>query len=364
MESAWTMKDIVQTIAAVFQGLGSFSIVVGILIYRHQRKTALESEARQRSLALQSERQANRSRLTEAYMNVHAYILHSQENIKLIEELLRRGHDYVELRNGEMTRAIELIYLKLNAFYLEWNYRNTYDQDLNEFYKTFDHAMRGFATTTDKNFEKIVEHFADIFSDFPNKFLEDIVGRLNSLRDRPVKPELNLIYLGDTNDAVDWFCQHANNIESVDNTIFYRYTDERRQVYTAEAMPRYVDTIKMNLRNRCIWTDLFTNDQRDAAEEFFVSLSDDQRMYYRSRVIKSDLSKTPLLQVLILRYRHDRKAVLFGWGFPNGKETNVYLSTGKETVEYFEDYFDSLMVDSEAVHSLPYGALFRSKRDM
>src|ERR1700744_5228997 len=129
--ASWTTKDIAQTAAVIFQGS---SFLSAIFIYRHQRKSAARTKMRQQAALLASEKQENRSRLTEAYMRVHAYILSSQENIDLMEGLLRRGHNYVDLtRHGEMTRAIELIYLKLNAFFLEWNYRKTYVLDMKEF---------------------------------------------------------------------------------------------------------------------------------------------------------------------------------------------------------------------------------------
>ena len=38
-------------------------------------------------------------------------------------------------RPEKMTSAIELIYLRLNSFLLEWNYRRTYGEDMGEFYK-------------------------------------------------------------------------------------------------------------------------------------------------------------------------------------------------------------------------------------
>ena len=124
-------------------------------------------------------------------MNVHAHILANPENITVAEDLLKRGAGYVPLvsggiRHGEITRAIELLYMKLNSFFLEWNYRKIYG-NMEELHKTFDHAMRGFATNPDPNFKPILDHFRDIFNDFPDEFMDEVYGRLIHLRDTDVK---------------------------------------------------------------------------------------------------------------------------------------------------------------------------------
>jgi hypothetical protein len=127
----------VQAVLPLFQGLSSLGVIVSIFIYLHQRRAASKAEASQRAAALEaeirqraaaaeerqrdairsSEQQANRSRLTEAYMNAHAYILQNPDNVGTAERLIRRGAGYVQFdREGGITRAIELLYLKLNWF--------------------------------------------------------------------------------------------------------------------------------------------------------------------------------------------------------------------------------------------------------
>nr|WP_294511400.1 hypothetical protein [uncultured Rhodopila sp.] len=102
MTEVWTIKDWFQIGANVFQALGIFGIIATIWIYRHQSEAGRKSEM-----------QANRSRLTEAYMSVHAAILSQPANINIAAKLIRRGYDvFGDQRLDEMTVAIELMYLR------------------------------------------------------------------------------------------------------------------------------------------------------------------------------------------------------------------------------------------------------------
>ena len=200
MNAIWAIWDglslpNVQAILSILQALGSLGVFVSIFTYVHQRRTTLRAEERQRAATAvaeerqrasirSSEQQANRSRLTEAYMSVHAHILRmNSPTINLVEQMIKRGEGYVDLtRHGEMTAAIEILYMKLNAFFLEWHYRNLYG-DMDELDKTFDHAMRGLAKNSDPRFKPFVEHFDKIFADFPDAFRYKIHDRLIAMRD-------------------------------------------------------------------------------------------------------------------------------------------------------------------------------------
>jgi hypothetical protein len=175
-----TLFNWVQMITSVIQAVGSLSIVVVFWMYKNQRKAALESE-----------RQANRARLTEAYMTYHRAIVSDKDNIRIYARMIRRGYDVFDPQSSEFedaTRAIELLYLRLNAFFLEWSYRNAYsldsNNDQNEFLRTFDHAMKGLVTNDDPQSRLIVANFEHLFEDFPRKFMTLICSRLRDLKKR------------------------------------------------------------------------------------------------------------------------------------------------------------------------------------
>ena len=166
----------------------------------------------------------------------------------------------------------------------------------------------------------------------------------------------DLQYLKDTATAVNWFCKNCADLQSVDNTIFYRFAVDRRQRYTNSSISKFVASIKAAIDDGCTWTDVVTADQRSASEDFYETLTPQQKGHYTSAFIDTNL---PLLQMMLLRYNEGPSAVLFGWGFVGGTKTTVYVSHGQETVEYFTDYFEALWSKSRELHTptaIPQGA--------
>jgi len=182
MSSLWQFlaSEQAHAVESLISSLSALGVLVSVLAYLHSRKAA-EKAAKDSVIA---EQQANRSRLTEVYMSVHAHILRMEpSNVPLLEQMIRRGQGYVKLTgDGHMTVAIELLYMKLNAFFLEWHYRKLYG-DMGELDRTIDHAMRGLATNPDPKFEPFVTNFCEIFADFPDEFRFKVYDRLISIRD-------------------------------------------------------------------------------------------------------------------------------------------------------------------------------------
>ena len=166
------------------------------------------------------------------------------------------------------------------------------------------------------------------------------------------KPELDLRYLGDSPDAVEWFCNNSSGLTAVSNTVFLRTANEEL-LYTNTQMPKYEDRIKNILKTEnCHWRDLATQNQVHVMDSFRRNLSADQVRKHTYRVLNTD---TPLFQMLIMRYRERGRppVVMFGWAFPDGKAANVYLSNGADTVAYFQNYFDKLYATAAPpVHTL------------
>ena len=131
--NSWSLKDVLQTLFAFGQAC---SVIAAIFIYRHQSRKISASE-----------KQANRARLTEAYMNWHHTILGNDENTKLSGKMMRRGHalekDHSVDISQERAREIHMLCLLLNTLFLECNYRNTYDRKPIGLYK----KLRDFLKT-------------------------------------------------------------------------------------------------------------------------------------------------------------------------------------------------------------------------
>ena len=116
-------------------------------MYKHQSKKIFASE-----------KQANRARLTEAYMNWHHTVLGNDKNTILSGKMMRRGHvlvkdEHVEIHE-ESARGVHLLCLLLNTIFLEWNYSLMMDKvDL-------------------------------IFPDFPDEFITFIKWHVSEIRKR------------------------------------------------------------------------------------------------------------------------------------------------------------------------------------
>jgi hypothetical protein len=177
----WNWKDLVQTILYGFQACG---VVAAVLIYLHQRKASLASE-----------RQANRARLTEAYMLWHSEVL-KIENSSMAANMMRRSHGI--LARGDVSLSIEdvrrlhYLYLLLNALFLEWNYRNTYypkDKVKEGFYATVRTALHGLATNPLPEYKRFVTHFRELFSDFPEDFKDAIWKTIEQCQKDELRPQ-------------------------------------------------------------------------------------------------------------------------------------------------------------------------------
>jgi hypothetical protein len=175
------MKDWIALIPGSVSALTLIASVVWALVqYRKQRRDAFVEG-----------RQANRSRLTEAYMNWHQMVLSSEKNIEVSAKYIRIGYDIIG-RDGQLTvhqaSYIHLIYSLLNALYLEWNYRKTYmPNHMTEFNKTVDHILSGMVGNLDPAFKRIMDNFGVVFFDFDEEFKNVIRERIDAVRkNRPV----------------------------------------------------------------------------------------------------------------------------------------------------------------------------------
>jgi hypothetical protein len=153
--------------------------------------------------------------------------------------------------------------------------------------------------------------------------------------------ELGLHCIGDVTRGVEWFSHNSARLSSVYNTVFARISADDL-MYTNDVMPEFERHLKQILENEpCRWRDLVTPNQVDVIDKFRGGLSPDGLRKHTYKVLHTD---APMLQIMILRYRDTDHppAVLFGWGFPEARAGQVYLSQGRETVDYFQDYFNNL----------------------
>jgi hypothetical protein len=175
---AWTTKDLLQTVFAFLQAC---SVGVAILIYLHQSGKLRASE-----------RQANRARLTEAYMGWHRAILGNDKNTILSGKMMRRGHalvrDEYEDISEERAREIHIFCLLLNTLFLEWNYRITYDRKVDGNFQalnaTIDNILTGMVINSDRHYSQMVANLRKVFPDFPDDFTNLIEGRVEIIRQR------------------------------------------------------------------------------------------------------------------------------------------------------------------------------------
>ena len=166
----WLSDQTVETISSLIQAI---AIVIGIglslYIYRKQTHDTIESE-----------KQAHRARLTETYMRWHSEILKCDKNIEIAKMCLPSlTNTTLDTEHG---RKIQILFMLLNAMFLEWNYRKTYKEDINEFYKSMDITLGGLATSPNPEYRQIVDDFSEIFGVFPDDFTDALSNRLLELR--------------------------------------------------------------------------------------------------------------------------------------------------------------------------------------
>ncbi len=365
-----------QIASDIGEAIAGLSVITAVIIYVWQK-----------DFATKSEKQANRSRLTEAYMNVNAYVLSNDETIDVANALFNRGIEALDTtRNSrETTIAIEIFHLKLNALFLEWNYRKTYPENstnlraeiyyklknfLNrnavnpqgtlvtapdEFEKTFNGTMKGFAFNDDPNSQKIIANLREIFPGFPDEFMNLMDLYFFQLNSKiRVRENLNLQNLGDTTKGIEWLKNGENtkNARHVYNTVFYRYSEDDVLTESAKAkIPDVAIAVKALLDAKCTWEDIYIESQADTLREMAIRFTPAQRSHYRSWQIKPEAvsAEFPLLQVLLIKYHSGASIVLFGWIFRGVQSDKVYISSGPETTDYFMDYINKLKRNSDPV---------------
>jgi hypothetical protein len=175
------LKDLVQ----ICTSLVNSTVFVGTLVW------GIDQYRRQRRNNFEEGKQANRSRLTEAYMAWHAAVLSTRENVGISASLIRRAHHVLGHGRGhvtsEQTHAVHILYMMLNALYLEWEYRKSYSLPLEEFDRTVDHAIVGIINNPNPEFEDIVNNFERVFDDFSPDFRSRIATRIKELRELSAK---------------------------------------------------------------------------------------------------------------------------------------------------------------------------------
>jgi hypothetical protein len=147
----------------------------------------------------------------------------------------------------------------------------------------------------------------------------------------------DLHYIENSAAGLAWFCEHYSQFRTVYNTL-YRPRDGRFG-YIETEYERYTDAIKKCIDEGCGWFDLVLPGQRPAAEAFYGSLSETQKARYRAdELILQD--EVPIFQVTVFKYKNDdRASVSFGWGFADGRDSRVFVSTDPKIVSYFDDYY-------------------------
>src|SRR5882724_2168761 len=102
------------------------------------------------------------------------------------------------------------------------------------------------------------------------------------------RSELNLHHLGDSSEAVEWFCNNSSGLRAVSNTVFFRMANEEL-LYTNEQMPRYESHIKhiLDVEN-CHWRDLSTKNQVHVMDNFRSTLTPKQLGRHTYQVLDTD----------------------------------------------------------------------------
>lgn len=174
-KKGYLMDSATKDLFYVFQSLSvSISAGAALFIYNRQKKDA--------SIA---GRQANRSRVTEAYMRWHAEVLHSKKNTEAAARMLRRG--YKVLAKGgalyeQQAREFHMLYMFLNSLFLEWGFRISYDQPLEDFHLSVDAALEGLATNPAVEYRLIADNLWALCPGFPMEFRSEIDQRIRMMR--------------------------------------------------------------------------------------------------------------------------------------------------------------------------------------
>jgi|SRR5665213_413162 len=153
----------------------------------------------------------------------------------------------------------------------------------------------------------------------------------------PTKHDLR--YLGDGNAGIDWFCDNFSGAYAVRNTVFRpRHSNVS---FMFEELDRFYLAAQSLIGDGCTWYDLIVLDPDGETLAFREKLTDEQKKAHHVAVLDTTI---PMFQMLILEYRHDKSAVLFGWGHDPHSSSKVYLSTDSETTRFFRDYYELLRV--------------------
>jgi hypothetical protein len=171
----YLMDNATKDLLYVFQSLSvSVSAGAAFFIYKRQKKDA--------SIA---GRQANRARVTEAYMRWHAEVLHSEKNTEAAARMLRRGYKVLakgDTLSEQQAREFHMLYMLLNSLFLEWGFRISYDQPLEDFYLSVDAALEGLATNPAAEYRLIADNLWALCPGFPMEFRSEIDQRIRMMR--------------------------------------------------------------------------------------------------------------------------------------------------------------------------------------
>jgi hypothetical protein len=157
-----------------------------------------------------------------------------------------------------------------------------------------------------------------------------------------------LRYLGDNLAGIKWFKTSRNNASAthVYNTAFTRYDDTLAHI-EQQRQPDWDDTVRP-LLSTCVWQEIISSQYLANSQyigninEFHKSLGDDQQRKRNLKLKAIGLNRLPLIQCTLIKYINRREIVLIGWTFPGGEQEMVYMSSGKDTVNYFRRYCELL----------------------
>jgi hypothetical protein len=178
MDSA--TKDLIYVVSTAIQCLSvSIGAVGAFIIYKRQKRDAFIAG-----------RQANRSRVTEAYMRWHAEVLHSDKNTEVAAGMLRRGYRVLakgDTLYAQQAREFHMLYLLLNSLFLEWRFRISYDLPLEDFHLSVDGALEGLATNPDARYRLMSDNLWSLCPGFPMEFRSEIDQRIRMMRETPME---------------------------------------------------------------------------------------------------------------------------------------------------------------------------------
>lgn len=170
----------------------------------------------------------------------------------------------------------------------------------------------------------------------------------------------NLEYIGSADKGIEWFLSNMSGAIGVKNTVFTR-SDEFMLSRAANDLRRFSRAAAALIHSGCSWTDLYKPSEEEVLRSFASNLKENAHQYYKNYCLPLD---HVALQCILIRYRGDDRAILFGWNGSESEPFQVYLSKYKDSCEYFLEYFSCMQRVSEEVNlTAPHRPVSTPKKD-